>query len=137
MKLELGILVGAESKEWLADLTKQLDRLEALQTKGKETAATTTDDVEETTVISAKTIAAAKSKKTAAKTTGDEDETFDLGEESADAEDTPAVTKKDLITACRENREAAIKVMKKMKVASIHDLKPAQYATVLQQIGAN
>lgn len=28
MKLDLGILVGPESKQWLVDLTKQLDRLE-------------------------------------------------------------------------------------------------------------
>lgn len=33
-KIELALLVGAESKQWLADLTEQLDRMEALQSKG-------------------------------------------------------------------------------------------------------
>lgn len=86
-------------------------------------------EVEEKTVISVRKGAA---KKEAAA----DEENFDLGEEGADAEEVPAVTKKDLIAACRENREGAIKVLKKMKVSSVHELKPAQYAKVLAEIGA-
>lgn len=35
MKLELAVMAGAESKQWLADLTKQLDRMEALLSKSE------------------------------------------------------------------------------------------------------
>lgn len=139
MKLELGILVGAESKEWLADLTKQIDRLEKLQgaTTTKKAATTAAEtETEEKTTISAKTVKAQAAKKTA-KAPATEEEQFDLGEETETTDEAPAITKADLIAACRENREGAIKVLKKMKVSSVHEVKPAQYATVLQQIGAN
>ena len=43
---------------------------------------------------------------------------------------------KRVVAACRENRETAIKVLKKMKVASVHELKPAQYSQVLAALEA-
>lgn len=104
---------------------------------GKKTATTAaeTEAEEETTTISAKTVAA-KAKGKTAKAPAETEEDFDLGQEEDAAEETPAVTKKDLIAACRDNREAAIKVLKKMKVNSVHELKPPQYAKVLAEIGA-
>jgi hypothetical protein len=48
MKLDLGILVGAESKQWLADMAKLVERLEAavreLSMKDKERKATDEDE---------------------------------------------------------------------------------------------
>lgn len=76
----------------------------------------------------------AAGKKTAKAPVAEEEE-FDLGEGEA-SDDAPAVTKADLIAACRDNREAAIAVLKKMKVNSVHELKPAQYSKVLAEIGA-
>jgi hypothetical protein len=149
-KLEIAVLMGAESKEWLADLTRQLDRLEKLTTtekaaatngKARATTAAGEDPEPEKVTISvrsAKTNGATKTTKTtkAATTTEDDDADFDLGIEDDATEETPVITKKDLIAACRDNREAAIKVLKKMKVANVHELKPNQYAKVLAEIGA-
>lgn len=48
MKLELSMLAGAESKQFLVDLTKQIDRLEKLANEyGVPTAATKPDETEE------------------------------------------------------------------------------------------
>lgn len=47
-KIELAILVGAESKEWLANLTEQLDRMEAMQdTKTTKKKAPVEDDADD------------------------------------------------------------------------------------------
>lgn len=128
-KLEIAVLIGAESKEFLADLTKQIDRLEKLSGKKATTAAETEDVADKP----AKTAAAKANGKKAAAV---EEEEFDLGADEAAEDEAPAVTKKDLIAACRDNREAAIKVLKKLKVSSVHELKPAQYSKVLAEIGA-
>lgn len=120
-KLELALLVGEESKAALAQLTELVERLEKVLT------ATAT-----TTAPAATT---AKTTKKAAKPAAeDEQETFDLGAD--ESEDEAEVTMPELIKACKANRETAIKVLKKLKVSSVHDLKPAQYATVMAQLGA-
>lgn len=71
-------------------------------------------------------------KKSKAKTGPAEDENFDLEAGSDDAaeedEAEEKVTKKDLIKLCHKDRETAIKLLKKLKLKSIEDLKPAQYA---------
>lgn len=130
-KLEIAVLIGAESKEFLAQLQNTVERLEKLKGVGAESE----DAPEEKSVVQVKN-GKVTSKTTTAKTAlpADEEENFDLGEEGGAEE--PAITKKDLIAACRENREAAIKALKKRKVASVHDLKPDQYSKFLTEIGA-
>jgi hypothetical protein len=132
-KLEIAVLIGGESKQFLADLEAVVGRLE--KAMSAQTTANDEDAPEEKTVRSvAKNKAAAVAKKAAK---SDDDEAFDLGAEESNADDeAPEVTKKDLIAACRDNRETAIKVLKKLKVSSVHDLKPNQYAKVLAEIGA-
>jgi hypothetical protein len=97
-----------------------------------------TEDVEidEPVTKTSKKTAAAKPAATSKKKAAVEEESFDLDAEGAEEDEAPVVTKKDLIAACRDNREAAIKALKKMKVNSVDQLKPAQYATVLAAIGA-
>lgn len=125
-KLELSVLVGAESKEWLASLTSVVERLEKVANVGKKTQTTAAADTEVNEKPAKKT---AKPKVT--------EEEFDLGDnEEAAEDDAPEITKVDLIAACRDNRETAIKVLKKLKVASVHELKPSQYAKVMAEIGA-
>jgi hypothetical protein len=144
-KLEMSVLVGAESKQWLLDLTKVVERLEkvakiassSLDEEGPQQDVDADQDEDTTSTISAAALRKGKKGKTDKKAAAaDEDEEeFDLGASESEDE-APVVTKKDLIAACRDNREAAIKALKKLKVASIHELKPAQYAKVLAEIGA-
>lgn len=125
-KLEISVLIGAESKEWIATLTDLVDRLEAA------TSATTT-----TTETKAKAPVTAKKAKVT--TTPVEEETFDLGgEEVEDTEtvDEEPVTMNDVIAACKANRTKAVKLLKTLKVKSVHELKPAQYPKVLAELGA-
>lgn len=132
-KLEVAVLIGAESKQFLADLTAIVDRLEA----AIETAPTTTKPQGKYVAKNEDEVPNEKPAKKVAKKIEAEEESFDLGSEDAAGEDeAPAVTKKDLIAACRDNRETAIKVLKKLKVNSVHELKPAQYAKVMAEIGA-
>ena len=148
-KLEIQVLVGGESKQFLADLTNIVDRLEALAANGtvRGGAAETTDagaeqddTPEEKTVRSVAKNKAAAAKKAAAKVEASDDgeEDFDLEAPADDSGDdeAPVFTKKDLIAACRDNRELAIKTLKKLKVTSVHELKPSQYAKVMAEIGA-
>lgn len=118
-KLELALLVGAESKEWLQSLEAVADRLEKLAKNG----------------IAAKVVDKGEDEKMARPIKGkrkvDEEEAFDLG-----AEEEPAYTLKDVVAACRANREEAIAVLKKLKVKSVQELKPVQYPKVLAALGA-
>lgn len=125
-KLDLSLLVGAETKQFLADLTTVVERLEAL---GAAAAKTVGMDVEKSDEKPKRATGKAS------KPVDEDQEIFDLGADESEDEE-PAITKKDLIAACRDNREAAIKTLKKMKVASVHDLKPAQYAKVMAELGA-
>lgn len=136
-KLEVSVLVGKDSKEWLAALTEVVDRIEAVanvagKTTGKKTATTAAE-----ADYNGEADEDAKPAKRAAKKNVDEDqENFDLGsDEVAEGNEDP-ITIKEVIAACRANRETAIKVLKKLKVNSVHELKPAQYAKVMSEIGA-
>jgi hypothetical protein len=83
----------------------------------------------------AATTAAAEPTKAAGKKKAEVvEESFDLGEDTAPENEEKAITKADLIAACRDNRETAIKVLKKMKLNSVHDLKPAQYSKFLSEL---
>lgn len=87
MKLELGIMAGAESKVWLADLTKQIDRLERL-TGGKGLKSAETEDAsdEDDDADFGKSVKAA-AKKTAA--SFDEDDDGPQGSGNVDAGNEP------------------------------------------------
>ncbi len=135
MKLDLGILVGAESKQWLADLTTVVERLEAVANVAtKSRKASTTDTADEDTDTEEKVIRSAKALK--AKTKAEPQEEFSLDEDGNEETETEAPTIKDVIAACKANRTEAVKVLKRMKVNSVHELKPTQYTKVLAEIGA-
>lgn len=126
-KLEIAVLIGAESKEFLADLTSVVERLEKLKTAPSATVPN-----------GATSLNGKKGKATVAapvEVTADEDESFDL-DGAGEAEDEAKVTLKDVIAACKENRDEAIKCLKKLKVKSVHELKPDQYRKVLDFLGA-
>lgn len=138
-KLELALLVGESSKKFLSDLTDLVERLEkmadgGITTTGKKAkpAVTTAAEVD----YEGEDDENVKPAKRAGKKAADEEENFDLGaDEVAEGNEDP-ITIKEVIAACRANRETAIKVLKKLKVNSVHELKPAQYAKVMSEIGA-
>lgn len=133
MKLEVALLAGAETKQFLADLTKQIDRLEALSGKGPQ------HDADHTEVVEAKeTVATAPAKKAKAKAPPVEEEaSFDVDVEAEDEEDdTKEITLEEVLKGfasyAKENgRDAAIKVLQKFKVKSAKDIKSSEYAKVL------
>lgn len=155
MRLEVALLAGEETKQFLANLTRQVDRLEALgggKLKGKPK--TEDDEDEETTETEDEEdedFAAKKSKKKA-KTDEDEEteESEDADEEEtadADEDEDEAPAKKkgkakltidDVNDACKAyakatSRADALKVLKKkFKTDSIADLKPEQYADCIK-----
>lgn len=102
MKLELSIMAGAESKQFLAGLTKQLDRMEALvKVAGVEEDADTedTDDEEEVAAKPAK-------KKAAASFDDDEEEESDEdADDSEDEEEEAPVKKKKTAAKFEEDDE--------------------------------
>lgn len=148
MKLEIAMLAGADSKQFLASLTTQIDRLErAATTLGARTGAaeSANDSTASVTPVAAFPARTTKSKP-AVKTTkapvvdeadGD-NESFDLdaSETHDDGEDevAPTITKKDLIAACKSNREAAIKQLKKLKINSVDELEPKLYTAFVNAI---
>lgn len=124
-KLEVAVLIGAESKEFLSALTAIVFKLESLLPVNA-----TVSEVSEKAPVAAKKVATKKAAPV-------EEESFDLdAEEASEEKEEPTITKADLIAACRENRDVAIKVLKKLKVNSVHELKPAQYSKVMAEIGA-
>lgn len=139
-KLELALLVGEQSKEWLANLEAVVTRLEAVANVAKGSLNGTKP---KSTIVKAKAEAEIDEEivqpKKKAKQVVEDEETFDL-EETEDTpeedEDEEPISMKDVVAACRANREKAIKVLKKLKVKSVHELKPTQYKTLLNEIGA-
>lgn len=123
-KLEIAVLIGAESKQFLVELQKTVARLEAL--KGTSSQPVAEHDEESVTPTPAKKTASKKAAPVV-------EENFDLGEE--DDEQTHVISISDVIKACKSNRETAKEVLKKMKVKSVHDLKPDQYGKVIDAIG--
>jgi hypothetical protein len=137
MKLEVAMLVGPETKQFLADLTKQLDRMEAL--KGG--------------AAPADTPAPAKTGKGKGKAApAEEPADTGLGEEAADgaeaseaddlfgddaaAEDAePTLDEVRKIVkdfATKHGKEKALKLLGKFKVTAINDLKKADYSKVIE-----
>jgi hypothetical protein len=140
-KVGVSLNVGADCLVYLENLTAVVERLEVLSgtIAGKalkpNRAATSVDEQDSGDEEPVKeTKSAVKKSKMQPRVT---EETFDLGEDDEDkAEMAEEVTIKDVIAACRANREVAVKVLKRLKVASVHELKPAQYSKVLAEIGA-
>lgn len=160
MRLELGIMAGAESKVWLADLTKQIDRLERL-TSGKGLKADASEDadtdeaeeVEAAETDDAEEDFAPKVKKAAKKTAAAfEEETEEAAEETEEEEESfvaPAkkakkaakVTLDDVNDACKARARAvggkkgieAVKaiLLKKFKTDSITKIKEENYPAIV------
>jgi len=85
-KLEIAVLVGAESKQFLFDLTKQIDRLEALSVSGGAA----------TNATPSKEDSAAEKKAAAAKAKAAKEAAAKAAEEAASAEETTATEDDDL-----------------------------------------
>jgi hypothetical protein len=126
-KLEIAVLIGSESKEFLRDLTSVVERLEKLKTSP-------TPEASNGQALNGKKGKAVAAPVEVKEESCDEDEAFDLDE--AHDEDEAKVTLKDVIAACKENRDKAIRCLKKLKVKSVHELKPDQYRKVLDFLGA-
>lgn len=162
MKLTLGIMVGAESKEWLADLTKQIDRLEKMQAENTVTTAGAVDTVE---VEADEDFAPKKpAKKSAAAKAFEEEAEEEETEESEETEEeeeegfTAKVTKvgkagkpkkltlDDVNDACKgraaatggkKGRGEVLAILKKkFGTESVSELKPEQYAACVAAMGA-
>jgi hypothetical protein len=136
-KLEISVLIGAESKQFLSDLTSIVDRLERLSPK-KAVATTSAQIDAENLEAEAPELKAAAGRKSKKAAPIEEQESFDFGEEEEAepvVEKTP-ITFKEVVAACRERRDVAIKVLQtKFKVKSVKDLKPSQYASLMNEIG--
>lgn len=161
MKLEFDFIAGAETKAFLANLTKQIDRLEKLSgikvapvKAAPEVEETDTDEDDDFTPKKA----VAKAKKAIAKfEEEDEDESDgeeveeDAEEEDEDFKTPPPASKKakakkvtvdDVNDACKaraaatggkEGRNEVLAILKKkFKTTSVSDLKPEQYAQAIE-----
>jgi hypothetical protein len=156
MKLELAILAGAESKKFLADFKKQIDRLEELAGKvGPSDDAEEGDEFEE--AAPKKKRAAAKKKAAAADDdfAEDEGEEFEGGDDFEEeapkkkaakkkvAKKTGARKKKTSVNAVNDackslaatcgDRKVVLGILKKdFGVTSVTELEPTQYDEVIQ-----
>lgn len=135
MKLEVAMLVGPESKQFLADLTKQLDRMEALKGsaapaadaapaktgKGKTGKAAPAPEADDTGLEDA-----------APEATADVDDLFgdDAAEDAEPTLDEVRKIVKDFAT--KHGKEKALKLLGKFKVTAINDLKKADYSKVIE-----
>lgn len=164
-KLELQLLVGAESKEWLAGVENVLERLEKVAAtltalpataKNAKQAEEDFDEDEQAAATEDEDTDFAATKKTAKKTKAafDEDEETVEASEDEESEDfTEPTTKKakkltveDVNDACKkrasktggkEGRTEVLGILKKkFKTTSVSELKPEQYAAVIAAMGA-
>lgn len=151
VKLELGVMAGADSKAFLVNLTKQIDRLEKLAPllgKGKKAAAE--EEEEEQSTASEETeeeeedAPKKKSKKAAAE---EEEEEEDAPKKKAKKS---KLTEDDVNAACKaaakaliksegmEGPEARAKVVKVLKrefgVVSVSDLEETDYESAIETI---
>lgn len=151
MQLELKILAGAESKAFLADFAKQVDRLEKL-TGGKGLKPTDKNEISDEDEDDAKDEETDEDDDFAPKKASKKGSSFD--EDDADAEEAPpAKTKKKKLTvndvndACKKRaasvggkagRDEVLKILKKkFKVESVADLEPEQYADAIEAVAVD
>lgn len=146
-KLELALLVGADSKEFLAQLTDVVERLEALKLDGSIDRKAQAEEIDEDQDedFTPKTKAAKKAVK-------DFDEDEDLEAASSDETEDDFTDKKttkkakkltvdDVNDACKaraaqtggkEGRNEVLAILKKkFKTTSVSELKPEQYAAAI------
>lgn len=123
--MEITITLGKETLEFLGNA---IAKLEALSTAPK--------------VQGKAPVAEAKAEVASKKTTkkaAEPEENFDLGASEAGDDSEPedkVITKAELIKACASNRTKAITVLKRLKLESVHALKPGQYSRFMEEIGA-
>lgn len=134
MRLELGIMAGKESKEFLSELSTLLDRMEKVAAKlsgKKQTASSEELNAEESEED--EDFAPKKASKKA-KPSFEEDEE----EEAPKSSKQKKLTIDDVNDACmkrsgRTNRAEVLGILKtKFKVKSVTDLEPEQYAAVVK-----
>lgn len=161
MKLEVAMLVGAESKQFLVDLTKLVDRMEAL-TKGAPAKAAkpaaAVEDEDDAAAVEAdedEDFAPKKSKGKKAAAAAFDDEEEEAGEAEAEEEEedftTPApkakakakkLTVDDVNDACKaraartggkEGRAEVLALLKKhFKTSSVSDVKAEDYEKLIK-----
>ena len=152
MKLEVAMLVGSESKQFLVDLTKLIERMEAAA-GGKKKKVEATDDDDEPVDDSGDDDEEKAPKKKAGKkaAAADEDDDSDTDEETEsatddadDEEEKPAkkkakkVTLDDVNDACKARaaggkRKEVLKILKKnFGVETVSDLESDQYGAVIK-----
>lgn len=139
-KLEIAILAGQETKQFLANLIEQIDRLEDLvssignvdkkSTKVKgSTAAFDEDDEDAITDSQAEA--------------EDDESSFDEKPAKSAAKKAKKLTVEDVTAACKKRAQATdfkstkALLKKKFKVESVHDLKETQYAAVIEALTAD
>ena len=141
MKLEVAMLVGAESKQFLKDMTAILERMEVVAGLAKNSAAPAAKKAKAAPVV----VEAEETESFEESIGEDEGEElgFDSAEETEDEAPTakPAkaskLTDKDVHTAAlahakKHGRPATLKLLKaKFGVASIAEIKAADYAKVI------
>lgn len=153
MQLEIKVLAGAESKQFLVDLTKQIDRLEKALTASAVVSAEPTAETKP-----AKTSKPAKAEKAPKRMAAIEEETdeeeiqetasddpadFDGEEESFEEEEeteAKTVTKEDALKALqayakKHNRDKAMTILKKYaKSGAVKDVPPAKYGDLVNAL---
>lgn len=145
-QLELVVMAGKESKQWLADVTEIVERLEKATAKLKGSSVTedvetetTTDDDDDDDFTPTKSKATVKAK------SFDDDDTGE-DEEPVIKKKAKKITVDDVNDACKaraaetggkEGRQEVLTILKKkFKVASVNDLEPEQYAAVIAAMKA-
>lgn len=164
-KLEVALLVGPESKAFLANLTEQLDRMEQLAagqkiTGPKTIAAVDVDEDDDFTPAPKKKAAAKKASagfdqddedvepapKYAEETEVEEDEDFTAPPKKAAKAKAKKITLDDVNDACKaraaatggkKGREEVLGILKKkFKTTSVSELEPEQYAAAIKAMEA-
>lgn len=126
--MDIVISLSAEAQDAVGLLVSAINKLEAaLESAPNEKPAARK--------VSADAETDAKPAKKAAKKVAEQEEQFDLGDDEDEAEE-PTLTIKEVIKACKANRETAKKVLKRLKLDSVHELKPGQYPRFMEEIGA-
>jgi hypothetical protein len=132
-KLEIEVLIGAASKEFLVDLTAMVDRLEAAVGK---VGPHSPDEVPDVPKTDKKT----RTKKAAPVV---EEEQFDLSaagfeddQSETEEEEVVLITNDEFIARCSKKKDAAIKMMKRLGLKNINLIKPQDYKRILNEIGA-
>jgi len=139
MKLEIALLTGPETKQFLSDLTKQIDRLEALKNVDSDP----TNDQKHAEAFEEEVPQKAAKKAKKEKVI---EETFDLDDESEKEEPAEELEDKeeeislnDILEGFKEyakakGRDKAVAILTKLKVKSVKDIPPEKFKKVLEAL---